>query len=90
MSTKSPSKAQIRAVMAALGRRNKGKRKAMTEAEIRQRREAARRSVQARRSPGVRPGRHPATRPVPPEGEDGGSGLAQSNGVKKITVLTTG
>jgi hypothetical protein len=46
---KEPSDATISKVMAALGRRNAGRPKAMTRREVAQRRNAARRSAAARR-----------------------------------------
>jgi hypothetical protein len=46
---KAPTKEQIRAVMAEMGRRNRGGKKTMTKAAIAQRIAAARRSAAARR-----------------------------------------
>lgn len=82
---KTPTEAQIGAVMAALGRRNAGRHKTMTPAALRQRRLAAKASVAARthRAAPGHPG-HAALCGSPIQGKGEGAGRAQSKPRGKV------
>lgn len=84
---KTPTEAQIGAVMAALGRRNAGRHKTMTPAALRQRRLAAKASVAAR-TRSAAPG-HPGHAalcgsPIQGQGKGEGAGRAQSKPRGKV------